>query len=176
MVSNLLMPYLVGFKGNQGGAQSSQMEDLQQVAHAVELTMEPNCWFWPLDPSGLFSVASARKFIDEQFSIYNATPTRWIKLVPIKVNILAWRLASDKLPTRLNMSLRGLELPFIHCPVCNSNVESSRHLFFDCNVARDISSNILIWWGLPVIYFASYQEWIGWMDSLKLRKEMKEYL
>nr|GEW59182.1 RNA-directed DNA polymerase, eukaryota [Tanacetum cinerariifolium] len=112
------------------------------------------------------------KFIDEQLSICSGTPTRWIKFVHIKVNILAWRLAFDKLLTRLTMSLRGLELPSIHCPVCNSNVESTSHLFFACNVARVISSNILMWWGLSIVYFASYQDWIGWIDSLKLRKEI----
>ncbi|GJY16790.1 protein PAF1 [Tanacetum coccineum] len=100
----------------RGGAESSQMEDLHQITHFVELTTKPDCWVWSLNPSGLFSVASARKFIDEQLSICGGAPTRWIKFVPIKVNILAWRLALDKLPTRLTMSLRGLELSSIHCP------------------------------------------------------------
>ncbi|GKD46064.1 hypothetical protein Tco_1270709 [Tanacetum coccineum] len=86
------------------------------------------------DPGGvesLFLVASAWKIIEEHLSICSGTPTRWIKLVPIKVNILA---------------------------------------------RRDISTNILMWWGLSVVYFASYQDWIGWIDLLKLRKEVKEYL
>ncbi|GJX92153.1 RNA-directed DNA polymerase, eukaryota [Tanacetum coccineum] len=161
------------FRIDPGGVESSQMEDLHKITHFVKLTTNPDCWVWSLNPSGLFSVASARKFIEEQLSICSGTPTRWIKLVPIKVNILAWRLALDKLPTRLTMSLRGLELPSIHFPVCNSNVESTSHLFFACNVARDISSNILMWRGLPV---ASYQDWNGWIDSLKLQKEVKEYL
>ncbi|GJT57278.1 putative reverse transcriptase domain-containing protein [Tanacetum coccineum] len=29
-------------------------------------------------------------------------PTRWVKLVPIKINILAWKIILDGLPTRLN--------------------------------------------------------------------------
>ncbi|GJZ11179.1 RNA-directed DNA polymerase, eukaryota [Tanacetum coccineum] len=95
-----------------------------------------HCWVWSLDLSGLFLVASAMKFIKEQLSICNGNPTRPIKFVPIKVNILAWRLASNKLPTRLNMSLRGLELPSIHR--FNSNVKFTSHLFFACDVARDI--------------------------------------
>ncbi|GJT74504.1 DNA-directed DNA polymerase [Tanacetum coccineum] len=143
------------------------------VGHKLVNGLSSGLLGWSLNPSGLFLVVSARKFIEEQLSICSGTPTRWIKLVPIKVNILAWRLALDKLPTRLTMSLRGLELPSIHFPVCNSNVESTSYLFFACNVARDISSNILMWRGLPV---ASYQDWNGWIDSLKLQKEVKEYL
>nr|GEX93520.1 hypothetical protein [Tanacetum cinerariifolium] len=34
--------------------------------------------------------------------------TRWIKMVPIKVSILAWKVQFDLLPTLLNLSRRGL--------------------------------------------------------------------
>ncbi|GJR82661.1 RNA-directed DNA polymerase, eukaryota, reverse transcriptase zinc-binding domain protein [Tanacetum coccineum] len=156
-------PRLFALEGMKEGVESSQMEDLHQITHFVELTSKPNCWVWSLNPSGLFSVASARKFIKEQLSICSGTPTRRSKLVPIKVNILAWRLALDKLPTRLTMSLRGLELPSIHCPVCNSNVESTSYLFFACNVARDISSNILMWWGSTGCIFCVLSR-LDWLD------------
>nr|GEY69012.1 60S ribosomal protein L34 [Tanacetum cinerariifolium] len=36
---------------------------------------------------------------------------------PVKVNILAWRIRLNKLPTRHNMSLRGLDIPSISCPM-----------------------------------------------------------
>ncbi|GJZ35244.1 RNA-directed DNA polymerase, eukaryota [Tanacetum coccineum] len=35
-------------------------------------------------------------------------PTRWVNVVPIKVNIFAWKLALDRLPTRANLALRGV--------------------------------------------------------------------
>ncbi|GJT05704.1 putative reverse transcriptase domain-containing protein [Tanacetum coccineum] len=38
-----------------------------------------------------------------------STQTRWIKAVPIKVNIHAWKVRMDCLPTRLNISRRALE-------------------------------------------------------------------
>nr|GEX16308.1 RNA-directed DNA polymerase, eukaryota [Tanacetum cinerariifolium] len=34
------------------------------------------------------------------------TPTRWINIVSIKVNIFAWKLAQDRLPTRANLGAR----------------------------------------------------------------------
>ncbi|GJU61154.1 putative reverse transcriptase domain-containing protein [Tanacetum coccineum] len=34
--------------------------------------------------------------------------TRWVKCVPIKVNTLAWKIMSDALPTRINISRRGM--------------------------------------------------------------------
>nr|GEZ15136.1 RNA-directed DNA polymerase, eukaryota [Tanacetum cinerariifolium] len=56
---------------------------------------------------GEFSVALVRKVIDEKrLSNVNAM-TRWIKCVPIKVNVLAWKIKIDALLTRLNISRRG---------------------------------------------------------------------
>ncbi|GJR99791.1 RNA-directed DNA polymerase, eukaryota, reverse transcriptase zinc-binding domain protein [Tanacetum coccineum] len=46
--------------------------------------------------------------------------TRWLRVVPIKVNVHAWRVCLDKLPTRANLSLRGMDIPSIACPLCNS--------------------------------------------------------
>nr|GEV48232.1 RNA-directed DNA polymerase, eukaryota [Tanacetum cinerariifolium] len=53
-----------------------------------------------------FSVASLRKVIDKKrlSSIYSKT--RWVKYVPIKVNVLAWKIKMDVLPTWLNISRR----------------------------------------------------------------------
>ncbi|GJT34357.1 RNA-directed DNA polymerase, eukaryota [Tanacetum coccineum] len=65
-------------------------------------------WYWMLDGSGEFSVASARKVIDDNRFSEVSTQTRWIKAVPIKVNIHAWKVRMDCLPTRLNISRRGV--------------------------------------------------------------------
>ncbi|GKD38709.1 RNA-directed DNA polymerase, eukaryota, partial [Tanacetum coccineum] len=89
-------------------------------------------WYWTLDGSGEFSVASARKVIDDDNRFPEvSTQTRWIKAVPIKVNIHAWKVRMDCLSTSLNISRRGVDIPSILCPVCGSVTESSSHLFFD---------------------------------------------
>nr|GFC17064.1 hypothetical protein [Tanacetum cinerariifolium] len=51
-------------------------------------------------------VIEAKKFIDNSQLIGSPKKTRWIKMVPIKVNILAWKVQFDLLPTRLNFSRR----------------------------------------------------------------------
>ncbi|GJZ66329.1 RNA-directed DNA polymerase, eukaryota [Tanacetum coccineum] len=81
-----------------------------------------------------------------------------------------------KLPTRFNMSLRGLEVPSIDCPVCHEGVETSDHLFFSCSVDSSIVARVLGWWGLPNIGISSYHGWLNWFDGLRLRKEVKDYL
>ncbi|GJV34311.1 RNA-directed DNA polymerase, eukaryota, reverse transcriptase zinc-binding domain protein [Tanacetum coccineum] len=78
-----------------------------------------------------------------------SSKTQWIKSVPIKVNIIAWKVKLDALPTRLNISRRGIAINSILCPICDSGVESSNHLFFMCNLALQLSRKISHWWDIP---------------------------
>ncbi|GJY85864.1 RNA-directed DNA polymerase, eukaryota [Tanacetum coccineum] len=67
-------------------------------------------WVWKLEGTGVFSVASARRLFDELRLPNLGMETRWIKCVPIKINVLAWKIWRDALPTRFNISRR---VPFI---------------------------------------------------------------
>ena len=46
-------------------------------------------WVWSLEGSGEFSVASVRSLIDDRMLPEVSSQTRWINVVPIKVNVLA---------------------------------------------------------------------------------------
>nr|GEY47453.1 RNA-directed DNA polymerase, eukaryota, reverse transcriptase zinc-binding domain protein [Tanacetum cinerariifolium] len=95
-------------------------------------------WCWSLEGSQEFLVKSSRILIDNTILPKAEVPTRWLKVVPIKVNVHAWRFCLDKLPTRANLSLRGMDVPSIACPFCKSAVESSSHIFFACPLARQV--------------------------------------
>nr|GFB35512.1 RNA-directed DNA polymerase, eukaryota [Tanacetum cinerariifolium] len=87
-----------------------------------------------LKGSGEFSVASIRKIIDDNRLSTVDTRTLWIKYVPIKVNILAWKIKTEALPTRFNISRRGFDIDSILCPICVCGVESARHVLFSCSL------------------------------------------
>ncbi|GJR85321.1 RNA-directed DNA polymerase, eukaryota [Tanacetum coccineum] len=95
---------------------------------------------------GDFSVASVRRSLDDIRLPCVSTQTRWIKEVPIKVNVLAWKVRLDCLPSRLNLSRRGLPIPSILCPMCGIAVESTSLFFFGCSVYSDILRKICSWW------------------------------
>ncbi|PWA73564.1 hypothetical protein CTI12_AA252330 [Artemisia annua] len=105
-------------------------------------------WIWSLDSSGEFSVKSARSYIDDTLLHMVGAPTRWVKVVPIKINIFAWKVCLDKLPTRLNLSLHGIDILPIICPICSSAGESGSHLFFSCNMACLLLRKVGRWWDL----------------------------
>ncbi|GJU93853.1 asparagine synthetase [glutamine-hydrolyzing] [Tanacetum coccineum] len=108
---------------------------------------------------GDFSVASVRKIIDDHLLPEVSSKLSWRKMVPIKVNILAWKVKLDVLPTRFNLSKRGLDINSILCPICENHAESSSHLFFACSIARDIFRNIASWWDVKSPHVSSFEEW-----------------
>nr|GEV14775.1 RNA-directed DNA polymerase, eukaryota [Tanacetum cinerariifolium] len=75
-------------------------------------------WCWSLEGSQEFSVKSSHILIDNTILPKADVPTRWLRVVPIKVNVHAWRVCLDKLPTRANLSHRGMDIPSIACPLC----------------------------------------------------------
>ncbi|GJZ48428.1 putative reverse transcriptase domain-containing protein, partial [Tanacetum coccineum] len=106
----------------------------------------------------------------------DGAPTRWVKEIPIKINILAWKVSLDKLPTRLNLSLHGIEIHTISCPICSSTGESCSHLLFSCNMARILINKVAHCWELDIPDLLSYEEWLDWFKVLRLPKGIKDIL
>ncbi|GKC18097.1 RNA-directed DNA polymerase, eukaryota [Tanacetum coccineum] len=115
-------------------------------------------WKWDLESSGDFSVASVRNIIDDKSLLDVNSKTRWIKYVPIKVNVHAWKVKTDSLPTRFNVSRRGIDIDSIMCAICDNGVETSRHLFFYCCTVRQIVRKITRWWDVPYVEAESYED------------------
>ncbi|GKA65245.1 RNA-directed DNA polymerase, eukaryota, reverse transcriptase zinc-binding domain protein [Tanacetum coccineum] len=109
----------------RGGVEQEQYKALMDQVHDVSLVLMRSRRIWSLKSSGDFSVASVRKLIDDKMLPKVATKTRWIKFVPIKVNVLAWKVRLDSLPTRLNISRRELNFEIEDLPV-NTVRRSSR--------------------------------------------------
>nr|GEZ67430.1 RNA-directed DNA polymerase, eukaryota, reverse transcriptase zinc-binding domain protein [Tanacetum cinerariifolium] len=72
-----------------------------------------------------------RSYLDDLFLPSLNEATRWVKYVPIKVNVFAWRARLDRLPTRDNLAKRGVNMVSTLCPVCDSFLEDVQHLFLD---------------------------------------------
>ncbi|GJW28177.1 RNA-directed DNA polymerase, eukaryota, reverse transcriptase zinc-binding domain protein [Tanacetum coccineum] len=142
----------------RGGIEQELLNLLCSKVDAFVLPNMADRWSWSLEGSGVFSVKSSRNLIDDKFLPKADVPTRWINVLPIKVNVFAWKVFLDKLPTRSNLSLRGVDIPSINCPICNLAVEPSSHIFFSCPVARKVWKFVLLWWELNDAVFHSYNE------------------
>ena len=102
----------------RGGIEQVQFSKLLTNVEGIVLVDMHDRWVWSKDGSGEFSVASVRRLIDDCWLPNVSTMTRWINVVPIKVNIHAWKVKLDCLPTRFNISRRGMDIDSILCPSC----------------------------------------------------------
>ncbi|GKC62981.1 RNA-directed DNA polymerase, eukaryota, reverse transcriptase zinc-binding domain protein [Tanacetum coccineum] len=66
-----------------------------------------------------------------------------------------WPLADDGIFS-LNLSSRGIDIPTISCSSCNGNVESADHIFFTCDLVKEIWSFVHKWCDISFPSFASY--------------------
>ncbi|GJR25123.1 RNA-directed DNA polymerase, eukaryota [Tanacetum coccineum] len=94
---------------------------------------------------GEFFIVSVRKTIDESYLPEVSSKTRWIKIMPIKINIHAWKVKMDCLPTRLNISRR----------------------------VRQVWVKIANWWDVNYTDLSSYAKWLDWFLSLQLHPKHK---
>ncbi|GKE17669.1 RNA-directed DNA polymerase, eukaryota, reverse transcriptase zinc-binding domain protein, partial [Tanacetum coccineum] len=160
----------------RGGIEQEQFQKIDNLVKLVTLDSSKDRWTWKLEKSGEFSVASIRKLIDDKTLPSSDYITRWNKSVPIKVNVHAWKVMTSSLPTRFNISRRGILIDSIICVNCEVGVETSGHLFFSCRMARDVSKLIACWWNVPFEDCDSYDEWLEWIDSVRLPKKNKQML
>ncbi|GJZ49052.1 RNA-directed DNA polymerase, eukaryota [Tanacetum coccineum] len=126
----------------RGGVEKAQFDSMLEKVDGTLLADMRDIWTWSLEGSGDFYVASVRKLLDGNMLPEVASKMRWIKAMPIKVNVHAWRVKLDCLPTRINISRRGIEIESIICLMCGEAAESSRHIFFICRISREILRKI----------------------------------
>nr|GEW95941.1 RNA-directed DNA polymerase, eukaryota [Tanacetum cinerariifolium] len=158
----------------RGGVEHDQFQQIDRISRTVNLNSIKDSWVWELDKSGTFSVASVRRLIDDTMIHSPELKTRWNNLVPIKVNIHAWRVLNNSLPTRFNISRRGILIDSIICLNCDVGVETTGHSFFSCSMVRDINYLIARRWNINIVDFDCYDDWSTWIDSIRLSIKAKK--
>nr|GEW96652.1 RNA-directed DNA polymerase, eukaryota [Tanacetum cinerariifolium] len=72
-------------------SKKAQFERLKEMVESVTLSNSNDRWSWSLVGSGDFSASSVRKLIDNAILSKGISKMRWIKEVPIKINVHAWK-------------------------------------------------------------------------------------
>ncbi|GKD90626.1 RNA-directed DNA polymerase, eukaryota, reverse transcriptase zinc-binding domain protein [Tanacetum coccineum] len=175
VAGKMAQPSLItSFRRNpRSGTEASQMAILTSLLEGICLPNMLDRWCWSLSGDEEFSVSSARILIDDKTLGTVGSKTHWCKYVPLKVNILSWRVKLNNLPTRLNLSRRGMDIQSILCPSCNLAVESTNHIFFSCPMMKDLYKSISRWWDVNLLNLSSYDDWWEWFSSLRLSSKLK---
>lgn len=78
----------------------------------------------------------------------NGQDTIWNKLVPKKVNIFVWRALKGRLPVRVELDRRGIDLDSVLCACCNDSVETCNHCIVTCDLAMSVWTKVFNWWNV----------------------------
>nr|GEX93752.1 RNA-directed DNA polymerase, eukaryota, reverse transcriptase zinc-binding domain protein [Tanacetum cinerariifolium] len=90
----------------RGGSEYQHLTDLNSLMQSVSLSHSCNRWICDLSGDGEFRVKEVRNFLDNLFLPSYTDATRWVKYIPIKINVFVWRARCDFLPIRVNLSRR----------------------------------------------------------------------
>ncbi|GJR26262.1 RNA-directed DNA polymerase, eukaryota [Tanacetum coccineum] len=160
----------------RGGEESAQLSRISDLLDTVVLSNMGDRRFWDLNGDGCFRVKDVRRLLDDMLLPKSDVPSRWVKQIPIKVNVLAWKISMDRLPTRVNLHRRGVQVSPISCPICCEALENLDHLLFCCDLAKDIARSICNWWGLVWNPVDSYRSWLSWFNLVQLQSSSKQVL
>lgn len=133
-------------------------------------------WTWKLSSSGLYTVSSFRRAFDDLYLPSLNTSFTWIKTVPRKVNVLVWRILHRRLPSKVNLEKRGVQVGNTNCPICNLSEEKEEHTFFDCYVAKELIKFIGKWWQLDTSCIDCLDAFIDWPRLVGLNEKKGEFL
>ncbi|XP_071713202.1 uncharacterized protein [Rutidosis leptorrhynchoides] len=117
-------------------------------------------WSWTLASNGKFTVKRLSIIIEEQ-DVANTGPVQGTilnSLVPKKLEIFVWRVQKKRLPVRVELDKRGIDLHSVRCPMCDDSLKSVEHSIIFCREAINIWNKIFNWWGLGTFSNLSLEE------------------
>ncbi|GJU62514.1 RNA-directed DNA polymerase, eukaryota, reverse transcriptase zinc-binding domain protein [Tanacetum coccineum] len=131
----------------------------QEVIHAADIVSQLQpllhdlgtwdiIWKWLLDDNAIFSIKALMKLVEEKCIDVgnNIGETMWNKLVPKKGNIFMWRVGRGRLPDRVELDNKGIDLHTLLCPSCDEACETIDHSLVLCNEAMNIWEKLFQWW------------------------------
>nr|GEX31413.1 RNA-directed DNA polymerase, eukaryota [Tanacetum cinerariifolium] len=148
-------------------------DDLNSVSGSVTLSASKDRWICDLNGDGVFRVKEVRTILDDIFLPSAADTTRWVKYIPIKINVFAWGARLDRLPTRSNLVRRGVVLDSSLCPLCGLVHEDIHHVLFRCYTAKLVFRRICHWWDLDWHDLLSFSDWNAWFSAIRLPSRIK---
>ena len=79
----------------------------------------------------------------------------------------------DRIPTRMAISNRGMELNDIMCPICGVEPENGVHIFSRCNVARSVWELVFRWLQLAKEGDFNPREMFCWLEDYRASANKK---
>ncbi|GJU31861.1 RNA-directed DNA polymerase, eukaryota [Tanacetum coccineum] len=129
-----------------------------------------DCWN---NGKSSFTVKTTRGHIDQRYLPNDGMETRWNRFLPKKINIFIWRVLRDRLPTRWNLSRKGIDVDSLSCPVCDAGIETIQHSMWFCSLATTVWHRIFVWLHISPPNLSNLQDLYSWIDDLHISSSRK---
>ncbi|XP_058766163.1 uncharacterized protein LOC131639708 [Vicia villosa] len=138
-----------------GMAIGEDLKELCELLQGVELdTSVKDEFHWNLTSSEDFTVSSVSKKVSSAKeiawtnSIMKLLDVIWKTTIPTKIKTFSWRFFINRLPLKDILVNRGVStLDSMDCPFCSIFPESLDHLFYQCQVTKEVWNRIILWLG-----------------------------
>ncbi|XP_071727120.1 uncharacterized protein [Rutidosis leptorrhynchoides] len=133
------------------GRTRGEVSELEDLLSSVKL--EPDIgdtWSWESNNGGTFTTKILTKMINAKTMGAGSNVKETLKnnLVPKKVEVFIWRARKKRIPVRVELDKRGIDLHSVRCPLCDDDIESVDHSLFSCNKVVEVWNKIFNWWGV----------------------------
>ncbi|XP_071740252.1 uncharacterized protein [Rutidosis leptorrhynchoides] len=137
---------------NPTGRTHDELVELSNLLSMISFDFtRPTSWNWNLANNGIFSVKKLSNIITSaMFPSQSGVVQKTLKnnLVPTKLEVFTWRVMKKRLPVRVELDKRGIDLHSVRCPVCDDDIESVDHAVIGCKLSREVWLRIYNWWGI----------------------------
>ncbi|XP_071688561.1 uncharacterized protein [Rutidosis leptorrhynchoides] len=134
---------------NPSGRTCDELHNLTNLLIAFECNSNnSDSWKWAFASNETFTVKQLSCLLDEHLLGQYSTNQKTFRnnLVPKKVEIFIWRALKGRLPVKVELDKRGIDLHSVRCPLCDDNLESVEHALISCKCVEDIWSRVYKWW------------------------------
>ncbi|XP_071729377.1 uncharacterized protein [Rutidosis leptorrhynchoides] len=136
---------------NPSGKTATELLELENMIQNFKF-VDGSCdgWSWKLQANGLFSTNSLFKIIDGKMLHENGSHinTERLPILPQKIGVFVSRVKQRRIPVRIELDKRGVDLDSVRCPVCDNDLETVDHVFLHCSFAKNLWSRVFRWWNI----------------------------
>ncbi|XP_071741061.1 uncharacterized protein [Rutidosis leptorrhynchoides] len=131
------------------GRTSDELTEIENLLKSFHFDFNAReSWKWVLSDNGVFMVKKLSSLLDVHILGIPNVIQKMMRnnLVPKKLEIFVWWSLKKRIPVRMELDKRGIDLHSVRCPVCDDDLESVDHSLVRCKFALDVWARIHKWW------------------------------
>jgi hypothetical protein len=130
-----------------------QWQEILVIASTISFTNSEDQLIWQFESNGVYSSQSMYALVNFRGVKQIFLPAVWKLKIPPRIQVFLWPFSQNKVMTRDNLRRRGMPKP-LECSLCKE-IETVKHLFFECLISELLWDLVFEVFGIRVIDFLS---------------------